>query len=498
MTGTGTGALAARTARLGAWLVLPLLSLGVLRLFPPLALATDASAGSAWLAPGGAILVALCGALAALLAVAEGLRGRGALSSMLDAAAAGSVAAGAAMLAFEGPAASGGVPSGGLAIGLLAAALPLLAARLAGTAPLPGRTSRVAAVAAVFAWVEVAPLAGLLFGPVAAPAATALLVIAAALGLVAVAATGVSGVFDRSGWVLGFAAGAAVLAGSRPGSADVLPGLLAVAAALGGLVAWIALKGGEAEDERPAYPALPAPEPQPETDGPAGNPEAETLARELRRTIAELLAAREQVALQREEIEQLRQVDPATRVATREAILARLHNEVAEARRYAHPLALVLVDLDGLAGLNRQFGLAVGDAVLAELALRLRMRIREADAIGRLVGDVFLAILPHTDERGATVFADAVRTRLTARPVQTNGGPVQMTVSIGITMVRAGVSDGDDHELLARAEEALSSARAAGGNRIAFDREHGLARIDERPRGGDAGSGSGGEADKPA
>jgi len=43
MTGTGTGALAARTARLGAWLVLPLLSLGVLRLFPPLALATDGS-----------------------------------------------------------------------------------------------------------------------------------------------------------------------------------------------------------------------------------------------------------------------------------------------------------------------------------------------------------------------------------------------------------------------------------------------------------------------
>ena len=91
----------------------------------------------------------------------------------------------------------------------------------------------------------------------------------------------------------------------------------------------------------------------------------------------------------------------------------------------------------------------------------------------------FLAILPHTDERGVTVFANALRTRLIDRPVETRVGPLWVTVSIGITIHRPGVEIRDD-ELLGRAEEALASARAAGGNRIAFDRAHGLARLEER------------------
>jgi diguanylate cyclase (GGDEF)-like protein len=203
------------------------------------------------------------------------------------------------------------------------------------------------------------------------------------------------------------------------------------------------------------------------------------LARELRGTIAELLAARQTVDLQRDELERIRTVDPVTGVATRAAILGRLQIEVAEARRYAHPCAFVLIDLDAMAGTNRARGSEVGDAVLRELALRLRLRVREADAIGRTDGDTFLAILPHTDEGGASVFAEAILSRLTARAVETNEGPLTMSVSIGITIIRAG-DEVSDAEVLGRAEEALASARAAGGNRIAFDRSHGLARLDAR------------------
>jgi diguanylate cyclase (GGDEF)-like protein len=139
---------------------------------------------------------------------------------------------------------------------------------------------------------------------------------------------------------------------------------------------------------------------------------------------------------------------------------------------------LALIDLDGMSALNRQGGSEAGDGLLREIALRLKLRVREADALGRLGGDTFLAILPHTDERGATVFADAIRTRLTARPVDTPAGPISVTLSIGITVTRPG-DDYTDAELVGRAEEALASARAAGGNRIAFDRSHGLARLEE-------------------
>ena len=116
---------------------------------------------------------------------------------------------------------------------------------------------------------------------------------------------------------------------------------------------------------------------------------------------------------------------------------------------------------------------------LRELALRMRVRVREADAIGRVAGDAFLAILPHTDEKGATVFAEAIRVRATQRPVSTGKGEVNVTVSIGVTTMRSR-QDTTADTLLAWADEAVASARAGGGNVIAYDRLHGLARLDER------------------
>ncbi|HET7686695.1 MAG TPA: diguanylate cyclase [Candidatus Limnocylindria bacterium] len=213
--------------------------------------------------------------------------------------------------------------------------------------------------------------------------------------------------------------------------------------------------------------------------------EAARLARELRGTIEELLDARRTVELQRAEIERASQVDAVTGVESRRALLDRLRTEAAQGRRYSHPVALVVVDVDDFAAINRTHGLAVGDAVLRELALRLRLRVREADALGRLSGDCFAAILPHTDERGAAVFADAVLRRLVARPIETAAGPVAVTVSLGVALMRPGM-DLDDEGLLAAADEALASARRGGGNRIAFDRRHGLIRLDEGRRATDA------------
>src|SRR5205814_7225129 len=130
--------------------------------------------------------------------------------------------------------------------------------------------------------------------------------------------------------------------------------------------------------------------------------------------ITEVLAARQTIELQRMELEHAATVDATTGTASRRSILERLRVEAAEARRYAHPIALVLVDVDGTHGLNRTHGVETGDEILRELGLRLRLRMREADGVGRLASDTFLAILPHTDERGVTVFANALRTRLIA------------------------------------------------------------------------------------
>ena len=203
------------------------------------------------------------------------------------------------------------------------------------------------------------------------------------------------------------------------------------------------------------------------------------LGRELRATIEELLQSRRTIELQRMEIERSTTVDPLTGVASRGAIIERLRIEIAQARRYQHPVAVVHLDIDDFAGLNGRHGVAGGDALLREVALRMRLRVREADALGRAGSDGFLAVLPHTDEAGAATFAAALRHRLAQRPVAVGDEPVPITVSVGVAVMRPG-EELDLDGLLARVGEALASARSAGGDRIALDRIHGLARLEER------------------
>jgi diguanylate cyclase (GGDEF)-like protein len=115
----------------------------------------------------------------------------------------------------------------------------------------------------------------------------------------------------------------------------------------------------------------------------------------------------------------------------------------------------------------------------------MRLRVREADALGRCGSDGFLGILPHTDEAGAATFADALRHRLAQRPVHVGDETLRVTVSIGVATMRPG-EDLDVDGVLARVQEALDSARSAGGDRIALDRLHGLARLEPTNLPGDA------------
>ena len=483
MTQNHLSSLAARSVGPAAWLVVPVASVALLRVFPPLELGSH-GALAAMLAPLSAALLALVAAAATLIALVRGFGSAGRAGDLFEAAGLGALAAGGAAVALGGSEAASAFPTAVLPVSMAAGGIALLAGEVVPVKPVTDRLVRLVAVALVFGWIELPIALGLLgagLAELSAPIAAG----GAALFAVAAATTAVgTGEGSRAAWLAGLAVGAIGLAVGRAGTADLLPPILALATACA--VAGAISRSGYADGEGTNAEATLRPIPLIGTIEVAQrapqitrDDESLRLARELRGTIAELLAARQTVDLQRDELERLRTVDTLTGVATRGAILGRLHIEVAEARRYAHPCAVVLIDLDGMVDLNRERGREIGDIVLRELALRLRLRVRDADGVGRTDGDSFLCVLPHTDERGAAVFADAVRGRLTERPVETNTGPVSMTVSIGITIVRPGDELPED-EVLGRAEEALASARAAGGNRIAFDRSHGLARLEER------------------
>ena len=479
-----SGVIAHAGAALTAALLAPA-AVALLRLFPPRALWTPGA--PTWISPLAAGTAALAVGAGAAACLADGLR-RGRLVRFVEAAALGALAAGLGGGAFRAAGQPATFPDGGLPLAMLASGLLLLTARLLPDVTLdkPGR--RAAVVGASVAVEGV--LAASLFAPVAPTVAPWLS--AAAAGIVAAAS--VPGPMLATGLLAGaFAAMTAV----RPGAMDAFPPLAAIAAS-GICYTWRrslpdAEADGAVDEVRAKPPALPAAEsPKELTAGVTLLPtsvdeEALRLARELRGTIEELLQARRTIELQREELARSAAHDPLTSVASRRAVLERLAMEAAASRRYTHPVAVVLIDVDAFAQLNHEHGLAIGDAVLRELALRLRLRMRQADALGRVGGDSFMAILPHTDERGAAVFADALRRRLIERPIATDAGELTIAVSIGVAFMRPGMTLTAD-ELHAAADEALASARAAGGNRIAFDRQHGFVRLEER-RGDSPGEG---------
>jgi diguanylate cyclase (GGDEF)-like protein len=490
-----------RATRLVTWVALPLGATALLRAFPALPLA-GSGAGSSEVWPLVAALAAAGSALAMLAWLFRAARTMPApLAPLLVVAAAGALTAGWIVAALDEPARSSaeGAPPPAVAVALLAAAIPLAVAAVVGDRRLGRREAVVATAVVVLVWIEAAPAAGL-FGadalrglvPAIAAGAAVVLLLASARAAWDGSAARHAGTMRgrgqalRPGWVAGLATAAVTVVLARQGSAEAL--VPALTCAMAGAAASLAALGAGAPALTPPVvgpPAAPATlqaPAEPTHDSAAAHrrdaaDEATQLARELRDALAQLLASRETVRLQRAELERLAMTDAGTGVLARGAVLDRMRIEVAEARRYAHPVVALLLAVDGLAGLNRAQGLASGDAVLREVALRLRVRVRAADALGRTSGDTFLALLPHADERGAAIFAEALRERIAGQPVETPAGPVTVTASIGISLMRAGTELTVD-ELLGRAEEALRSAQAGGGNRIAYDRLHGLARLE--------------------
>lgn len=375
----------------------------------------------------------------------------------------------------------------GLGIGVVAGAAAFAAGSALGSYRLRGAPRRWAGI--VFAVVVIdAGLAAALFlgaAPGGQGAAPFLLGAGALITAVAAAITWREG--SRATALGIVASSCAALALAAPAGVERLPGLAGVTLGAGAM-GWIMVERrmrrsrgtGAAVETMETLPEvrrrlqqIPESIAEPEYD------EAARLTRELRATLDDLVAARRTISLQRAEIERASTVDPLTGLQSRGPTLDRLRTEAAEARRYAHPVTVVLIDVDAFAAINHDYGLSTGDAILREVALRLRLRIREADALGRVGGDSFLAILPHTDEGGAATFAQALLDRLVERPFTTERGEMDVSLSLGIALMRPGMTLSGE-ELLAAAEEALASAKAAGGNRIAFDRLHGLARLDER------------------
>ncbi len=161
-------------------------------------------------------------------------------------------------------------------------------------------------------------------------------------------------------------------------------------------------------------------------------------------------------------IEQLAHFDILTGLANRGLLDDRLARLVAQSRRNASPLAVLLFDLDGFKGVNDTLGHAAGDALLVAVAKRARACVRESDTVGRLGGDEFLVLLPDTDREGARAVAGKLLETLAA-PCDLGAQSVGVSASIGGAFLPGPSPDAES--LVREADEALYRSKRAGRNR---------------------------------
>jgi len=168
----------------------------------------------------------------------------------------------------------------------------------------------------------------------------------------------------------------------------------------------------------------------------------------------------------REKLEQLTFVDELTGVNNYRYLEQRLGEELQRAARHNYPVAVIYLDFDGFKLVNDTHGHEAGNTLLRRVSQMLRASVRGEDFIGRLGGDEFLIVLPHTDSSGALIAAERLRTKLRSADLRApSGEPMDF---VGFSMgVASYPADGGTREALIRAaDEAMYRAKKAGGDRV--------------------------------
>ena len=156
--------------------------------------------------------------------------------------------------------------------------------------------------------------------------------------------------------------------------------------------------------------------------------------------------------------------DTLTNVLNRRGFEEQLKLEGERLRRYGTPFAVLSIDIDHFKRVNDRFGHGVGDDVLTRVATTLSIGLRDVDRIGRMGGEEFCVLLPHSDEAGAAGAAQRFRERVR----ELRCGPAEqaqaITVSIGVALA----SDPTESppELMRRLDRALYRAKDSGRDRV--------------------------------
>jgi diguanylate cyclase (GGDEF)-like protein len=155
--------------------------------------------------------------------------------------------------------------------------------------------------------------------------------------------------------------------------------------------------------------------------------------------------------------------DPLTDALNRRAFSAELQTLQAQVER-GQTHSLVMLDVDHFKRINDRLGHAAGDAALLHLVAVLQANMRELDRLGRLGGEEFCLLLPHTALDDASRVAQRMCEALRKQSLQWQGSPLDLTASFGVVACQPGDPQGDS--TLALADWLVYRAKSAGRDRI--------------------------------
>jgi len=158
-----------------------------------------------------------------------------------------------------------------------------------------------------------------------------------------------------------------------------------------------------------------------------------------------------------EQLMKLSRHDPLTGELNRTHLMASLAEATEEAVRLRTSCAFMLIGIDHLARINDAFGFDVADAVLSEVAARIRLRLRGGDVLGRFSGNKFGLILKNCSVEDMNIAAERFLAGIRDEVVPTKSGPVSVTVSIGAVSVPRYARNAN--EAINRAHETLDGAK---------------------------------------
>jgi diguanylate cyclase (GGDEF)-like protein len=153
-------------------------------------------------------------------------------------------------------------------------------------------------------------------------------------------------------------------------------------------------------------------------------------------------------------------IDPLTSMLNRASLNARAAELAAQAAIVQQPIGLVVGDLDCFKAINDTHGHPIGDAVLRDVAYRIRRELRAYDLAYRIGGEEFVVLMPGASARRSAEVAENLRRAVAAETV----AGISVTMSFGVAAAPPGTFD--YAETFAAADAALYEAKARGRDQV--------------------------------